>query len=121
MIEIMYSNLKNKDINTASYSENWKGDDSPKSLIGQTSSFRRKILSRIPLHTTKGLSLLSSPAISDDYSFTGDSLITSHKVEEFQYLLFKIGILQTVLFDRLCIVNIIEIILDVLFLTRFCC
>ena len=78
-------------------------------------------MSRIPLSSTKYRPLLSSPTMSDDISFTVDRSITSHKVEEFQYLLFKIGILQTVLFDRLYIANIIEIILDVLFLTRFCC
>jgi len=77
MTEIKPINLKTKDINTASYTENWKGNDSPKSLMGQTSSFRRKRLSRIPLPSTKGRSLLSSPAMSDDYSFAGDSSITS--------------------------------------------
>ena len=41
--------------------------------------------------------------------------------EELQYLLFKIEIWHIVLFVRLYIANIIEIILDVLFLTRFCC
>ena len=77
MTEIKPSTLKKKDINTASYTENWKGNDSSKSLMGQTSSFRRRRLSRIPLPSTKGRSLLSSSAISDDYSFTGDSSITS--------------------------------------------
>ena len=42
------------------------------------------------------------------------------KVKELQYLLFKVEVLQIVFFVRLSITNSIEIILDVLFLIKFC-
>ena len=41
------------------------------------------------------------------------------KVEGLQYLLFKVEVLQIVFFVRISIVNSIEIIFDVLFLTGF--